>query len=479
MNRSILIVICDFLLVSLLAFSTVDITQVSKEGAARPVKMELLTNQMDSGKDLAAVMRLALDEERKNRDQLLGELTRARTTASERDQEAKTLQLNLLSREQEAARLRQEETDLQQRYSSAQTSIQTLNRQIQASSTEAQVSKEKLAGMEADARRQVEQATTLQQQLAMLEKSNQVAAAEQQRLSNQLQVAEIEKRHADELAARMQDEVKVEREEKARLNQQNEKLAEGVKALANNSGELAHEIHDNRPLAPNTIFNEFVTNRVQASFDAAASGLFGLDASKRKETQTLLVSNGTNTFALCHVQETPLTLWNPGREWQGLRGTLSHNGTPVPIHSLSFLSSDPRVVYMPVTDADARQLGCKVYRTSADPFKFQDAVLVNGTEGYYGECKFEIDLSAPDYVKLDRSFIKGLFGKFNPSRGDLVFSKTGELLGVMANGTYCVRIQSFEPAATFHFGSDVRDQHTGQILSLLYGQVMGLPFKLQ
>jgi len=78
MNRSILIVICDFLLVSLLAFSTVDINKVADEGVPRTVKTEIVTNQLDTGKDLAAVMRLALDEERRGREQLIGELTRAR-----------------------------------------------------------------------------------------------------------------------------------------------------------------------------------------------------------------------------------------------------------------------------------------------------------------------------------------------------------------------------------------------------------------
>ena len=54
MNRSVLIVICDFLLVSLLAFSTVDINKVADEGAAPQVKVDIATNQVDNGKDLAA-----------------------------------------------------------------------------------------------------------------------------------------------------------------------------------------------------------------------------------------------------------------------------------------------------------------------------------------------------------------------------------------------------------------------------------------
>src|SRR5262249_41158991 len=161
-------------------------------------------------------------------------------------------------------------------------------------------------------------------------------------------------------------------------------LAEGVKALATRSGELEKEVRDSRPLSPNTIFNDFLSNRVDASFVASRSGLLGVEATKRRETGTVLVTDGTNTFALCHVQETPLTLWNPGTSWESLTGNLTRNLASVPIHSVSFFDADPRIVSMPVPSADARRLGGKIYRLSNDPFKFQDAVLVGAKEGYYG-----------------------------------------------------------------------------------------------
>jgi hypothetical protein len=106
-------------------------------------------------------------------------------------------------------------------------------------------------------------------------------------------------------------------------------------------------------------------------------------------------------------------------------------------------------------------------------------VVVGAQEDYYGECAFQIDLTTPLYVKMDRNSLKGLFGKFNPSRGDLVLSRTGELLGVMANNTYCVMIKNFNPTATFQFEQDIRDRQTGLTLSRLYSLIAGLPYKLQ
>lgn len=478
MNRSILIVICDFLLLSLLTFSTMDINKPGEGSAQAGAKVEMATNQADSGKDLAAVMRLALDQEQKKHEQLLAELARNRDALgkqeallSERENQVQTVRQELRSKEQQTQGFQQEQANLQQQYAAAQSNIQTLNQQLQNSSAETVMSREKLAAMEAEARKQSGQAAALQKQLADLARSNQTILGEKQQLTTQLQIAEVEKRSATEQVTHMRDEVKVEREEKA-------KLAEGVQVLASKSGQLEREIRENTQLTPNTIFSDFISNRVEASFSASKPGLFG-ESLRRADTATVLASDGTNTYALCHVQDTPLAFSEHGTEWEGLSGTLGRDATLFPIGSVLFHAQDPRVVLMPVTAEEVRQLGCKVYRISPDPFKFQEAVLVGARDGYYGECRFQMDLTTPQYLKLDRSFLKGLFGKFNPSRGDLVFSKNGQLLGIMANDTYCMMIQNFAAMETVRFGQDVRDQHTGQILSALYALVIGMPFKLQ
>ncbi len=514
MNRSILIVICDFLLLSLLAFSTVDLNKAVEEGSQPPVKLDLPANQADSRQDLTAVMRLALDDERRNRDRLLNELTQTKDTAgkqqlllserekiladerhareqimdeltqtkdtvgkqqtllterekalADRARQIQTYKQNLQAKEEQAHRLEQERGLLEQRMALTETNLQGLRQQLQSSTTDALLSKEQAAG--------------LRQQLKQMEASNQVIQAEKQQLGAQLRVAESEKRSAAEQLTKSMEEVKIERAEKARLTEHADKLAEGVKTLASRSGELAQEIREHRALAPNTIFNEFSTNRVHARFSAHRSGLFGLDLSKRKETETVIVSDGTNNYALCHVEDTGLAFEEPGTDWESITGTLSHNAAFLSIRETVFHFADPRVVLIPVTSAQARELGCKVYRVAADPYNFQEAVIIGAREGYYGECKFQIDLSTPQYLKMDRSVVRGIFGKFNPSHGDLVFNKNGELMGVMANSTYCVMLNKFAPSGSLRFGEDVRAQRTGVLLSQLFTRVNQLPFKLQ
>jgi len=455
MNRSILIVICDFLLLSLLTFST-DINRMADENTQPPTNISISTNNVaDTGKDLAAVMKLALEEEHKGHEKLQQQLAAAHDAANQQLAQLK-------AREQEYQRL-------QEQFATAQTNLEYLNRQMRDNSTQAQ---QKLAETAAEAQRQSELAAALRLQLDQLSKSNQLAQAEQQRLAQQLQLSEVEKRAAAERAAMMQQDVQAERVENA-------KLTEGIKTLATNSSQLTQEIRENTPLAPNTIFSEFVSNRITANMLASRSGFLGVNSSRPTETKTVLANDGTNTFALCHVEDTPLTLWDPGTDWDSLTGALSGNGAEVAIHSMSFHQKDPRVVMIPVSPAEARRLGGRIYRIASDPYKFQDAVLVGADEGYYGECNFQIDLNTPQYVKLDRSLLRGLFGKFNPSRGDLVLSRTGELLGIMVNGTYCLVIHNFAPAATLQFGSDVRSEHTGSTLSQLYFYVFQLPSRLQ
>ena len=472
MNRSILIVICDFLLLSLLTFST-DINQMASDDTQRSARVDVITNEIvQPGKDLMALMNQALADERKGREQLQQQLASARTTTGTQQEALTKAQQENARLQQQTAGLQQQTANLQQQFAAAETNVENLNRQLQNNVTQAQMSHEQLTATQAEAQKQSELASKLKMQLDQLAHSNLLAQAEQQRLANQLQVSDAERRAAVDRAALMQQDVQVARAENA-------KLAEGFKSLATNSVQLTQEIRENRALAPNTIFSEFVTNRVRTSIFAARTGFLGIDASKNKHTETVLVTDGTNIYAIGHVDDTPLTLWDPGTDWEGLTGTFAGRSTEVPIRSIAFHRSDPRVVMFPVTEDEARQLGTKVYRISTDPYKFQDAVIIGANDGYYGVANFQIDLNTPQYVKLDRNFLKGLFGQFNPSRGDVVFSRTGQLLGIMVNGTYCLMIHDFVPAATLTFGTDVRKQHTGDTLAQLYDNLFQMPQRLQ
>src|SRR5262245_38631294 len=210
MNRSILIVICDFLLVSLLAFSTVDINQATDHARPPSTILSTPTNQPDAGSDLAAVMRQALEQERQQRDVLMGELNKTRSVVSERERQVQGVNQELQAKSQEATRL-------QEQVATAQTNLANLQGDLEKSSSQARAALAQVVADEAALRKEKEQSAALQDQLKQLERDRQSALAEKQQLSTQLQVVQAQERAASERAAQMQEQVKVEREEKARL----------------------------------------------------------------------------------------------------------------------------------------------------------------------------------------------------------------------------------------------------------------------
>jgi len=88
-----------------------------------------------------------------------------------------------------------------------------------------------------------------------------------------LLAAETEKRLTKEQLESMKGEVQTVRAEKAELQQQAAKLADNVGTLADKSEKLTQEIRENRMSAPNTIFQEFNSNRLDTVFQAGRSGL--------------------------------------------------------------------------------------------------------------------------------------------------------------------------------------------------------------
>ena len=137
------------------------------------------------------------------------------------------------------------------------------------------------------------------------------------------------------------------------------------------------------------------------------------------------------------------------------------------------------MVVVPVDPATVTALGAKVYPLAQDPYKFPDAVLIAGGGKGYGVVNFKLDESTPGYVKVDNRVMKRIFGDFAPSRGDIVVSHTGEVLGIMVNSDYCAVVKDFTPAESIKTGADTSAQKTSDRLNSLIARVKGLPLGLQ
>lgn len=229
----------------------------------------------------------------------------------------------------------------------------------------------------------------------------------------------------------------------------------------------------------NVLFNDFLANRVTATFTASRRGLLGA-VNRQKEASTVLVSDGRQIHALMHSADTLFPLSENGVDWESLRVELAKpGGGRSESGAVHFLAQDPRVVVLPLDAGQASAIGAKVYPIAADPFKFTEAVLISGGGRGYGEVGFKLDPAQPGFVRVDNRIFKRLFGDFAPSRGDLVFSKTGEFLGIMVNSDYCAVVRDFRPQQTIRPGTGIREQATGAILDRLVARVRAMPLNLQ
>jgi X-X-X-Leu-X-X-Gly heptad repeat protein len=463
MNKTLLLIMCDFMLLNLLA-----LTRWEK---AEPQHTQLETaapraavNAPAVNADMVELMRISLEDEKSSRDQLAAQLSSAQGSLSER--------------EKNLAALQQQKGQLESTLTATQSSARELEQRYTASAQEASMSKEQLAKMQRELEERRAEADRQKAELARMEKQNAEARQRIENLNVAVRVAEQEKQLIAQNLTEAKQQVEVERLERTKVQEQTAQLTQGVGQLAEKSGELSKEIRENRPINPNVIFTEFLANRVQTKITTRRPGLFSPTV-KDKDTQTILVSDGNKVYALMHLSDTPFTLSEVPTDYDQVSGRLTRGSFNAPVAELQFLRLDPRVLVAPVDESLAALMGAKIYQLAKEPFKFPEAVLVRADDGRYGETPFRIDQSNSSYVKLDNRIVTRMFGEIAPKRGDLVFSKTGEIIGIMVNNDFCAVLGNFTPAHTLKTGDASPDPKTSVILSDLYTRWQRLPFKLQ
>lgn len=483
MNRTLLLILCDFLLLTLLA-----LTRWETAEPERPVETVTVLTEEDSGvtpaDDIVALMKLSLEDEQARQAAVAAEfeakeaalaarLEQSAQTLAQKETAMSELQTEREALQQERARLEREQTELSATLSAtvvtAARDATRLRQQVARVESEAEASKARLEQLQKDLEKREQEAARREAELARIAAEKQAAEDQVKSLNVAVKVAEQEKVLLRETAETYREQAEKERIERIKVQETTVQLAAGVGQLAEQSAELTEDIRANRPINANTLFSNFLINRVPATFAATRQGLLG-DSDRNAEAKTILVSDGTATYAVIHFEDTPFRIYETAKPWSRLTVSLSKNGARFAAPELSFLQRDPRVVVIPVTPDEIAALDVEVYRMATDPFRFPEAVLIsNGGQGY-GEVPFKLDATLPGYVRMDNRLMRRLFGDFSPSRGDLVLSKTGELLGVMVSADLCAMIDNFLPMATLITG-DLTQQNVQGVLEKIQESV--------
>jgi X-X-X-Leu-X-X-Gly heptad repeat protein len=478
MNKTLLLIIIDFLFLNLIALTQWEKLEVSRPPA--PVGPEMAADPGDGpsprDQDLVAAMQLSLADENSRREALAQKLAGTEEALAETNAALTERERNLQRLAQEKSRLDSQLTESRQTATMLSAQIQ---RQLAQAARDASLSKEQMERLRKELEAKRAEAERQRNDIAQLEQQQEQAREKIEGLAVAVKVAEQEKQLLKDTAETFKQQAAAERDERVKVQATTVQLAEGVGQLAEKSGELTKEIRDNRPINANQLFNEFVANRVTTSFAAYRKTFLG-PINRDTDARTILITDGDKIYALMHISDTPFSLRENGADWERLKVTFAKGPnyrSPVP--RLDFLSLDPRIIAVPVEQAQAAALGVKIYQTALEPFKFPEAVLINGGGYGYGEVSFKLDAGQPGYVRVDNRLMKRLFGDFAPSKGDLVFSKTGELLGIMVNNDYCAVVNNFLPAGSLETGDDITAQETGAILDAMVARYRALPLRLQ
>lgn len=515
MSRAALLIICDFLLISLLAMAKFD-------AAARPKKPEPAAPGLDAQAvtNLIETMKQALEQERtaraateqelseaeqalKNREQLLAQREHQVRTQEE-DLTAKEAEARKLAAERERLRQAAEQsqgelTELEKRQREAQQRIASLDANLRVAAAEASITKSEAEAIKAELAARRAEVSKLQGQIEDLDKTRAAAEAEKQQYAIRLAKVQTEATIVREQLMQSRDQVHALNVEKAELRQHTATLAEGVNTLAAESQkinvalsegveelsaksdalkqEIKTEIVEAQPKAPNTIFSEYLTNRLGSAFLARRPGLFGKDVKKERGCNTILFTTATNLFALYYLEDTPLGLWGSGADWETMTGSLGRGLNHFPLRELWLTGEDPRLVLAPIEANVVTNLHVAVYPLAKDPYRYQAAIVVGAKEDYYGEVSFQLDRENPAYLKMKRRAIGGLFRGNLPARGDLVFTKQGELMGLMVNDDYCVVLRPPQVTRRVRLGPEITAQKSSEIITELWTRIQGLPMK--
>ncbi len=524
MNRSVLLVICDFLILTLLSFVRFDSPAPTapespnlSQGASAPAMSNMVTT-----------LEQALEAERERREVLTNALAAQNAALSQRmrlleekEENLTNLQRQLTQAERDARRLAEERTRLEKSHADAMASVQSLSKafelaqhstdslqeQLTDTTREATEAKTRLQTMEDELKNRREEAREMQLRLDKLAEAKDSLADQKNQLAVELRQTEVEARMARGQVSNLNAQLSSATQEKAQLIVTASQLATNVGTLSEQSTAIRQQvarqaqeasairqqvarqteqstairqqIERQTRLPANTIYGDFLSNRVDVILTATTRGAFGQEVVRKRHPATVFVRDGARVFAVLHVDSTPLKIWPPEAPWTGFTAELRHDSRASSVGQFALLRRDPRVVLFPVDPSVPATLGVRVFEAAHDPSEFAEAVVIGGEEAYYGESSYRLGPQNPGYVEMERSTFRRLFGEFAPRRGDLAFSRTGRFLGILVSGDRCLLLNELETLPPFHCGEGLDAAANSEILKRAQVTLERMPYALK
>jgi len=485
MNKTLLLILCDFLLLTLLSLVNWEKDEETENVPAVEEGEQSISAMAMMEQDLLDTLKASLDEERvaqerfqQESEKARDELASANKTLEEREASIDNLQDDLSASQERESMLADEKKALEADAKRASESIVQLETRYDSLEEKARQTEAQARLLQAELNSKLEQLKDKEVALEKEQLAKQAAEARAQDLNVQVKVAEEQKRMLEENVASLKVQVVEEREERQQLQVRTSQMAEGITQLAERSQDLTEEFRSSQPINANELFAKFSLNRIVTTFTSNRY-YRGQTLEDDESAVTILVSDGAAIYALTHLNSTPLGLSKSSLGYRQVDAELVRGDQRMVPETLEFLALDPRIAATPISKEEAESLGSEVFYAALEPFKWSDAILVDEKGKYYGEVEFKLTVNTPGYVRMQNKVFSRIFGDFSPTQGDLVFSKTGEFLGLMVDSRYCVLVNNLLGDEQLPLGQRFENDEFKAVISSLRNRYGSLPEELQ
>lgn len=513
MNKTLMLVICDFLLLSMLALARFDPPEEAPEAT-----LDATASSATAEAELIELLEESLESELSSRENLTEDLTATRENLREKASELEAREAALAETQtelestaakaaelkatktaieaeqaalaEEKARIETERAALAERFDQTRTELEaSRTEQVELVSTlgqlkeESSVTKEKLSQTEEELIAREIALAEREAALKAAEEEKTRLAAEREALNRQLEVAQAERRLLeDNLTQEQAEKVQLQREKEAafaradRLTENVSELGEDVSSLTQTSEEIKKEIEAARPQTMSEIFTRFQNNRATLTFTSTERALLGGSNQRSYSSKSILIRDPNGEyFLVTHSSDSPFAFNKNANNVEAVALAVELGGRRINLPQVAFLSVDPRILFVPLPRRFVESSGVATFPLALQPERWEEAVLIKNDESNFGRTEFRRLTESERFLKMDRPALGQLFADFASSRGDLAFTKNGQFLGLLTDTEHAVVIDDFLASAVTPLGTGFDPAQSSATLERLRDRVQQLP----
>ena len=520
MNRSLLLVVCDFLLLSILALARFDVpadATIAKDG--QKIVSNAVIERISDGEnyddvvaELEATNETLLENLSSDKDDLLEQKLRLEDQIAQRQKELEDKENQIASRDaviadnqEEIKKSQAEAQELERKREEIEKKREALLQTNAASKKELELLSKNLA----DAKKKSDQLSELKAKTEKeaetfrveLAKSIEKVKAEEKATAEAQAQLKDEKRRGDALVAstakfdekidsinaglkgvgedlkvvgqglagvgdkitNVTNDVNSVKQDVSRVGQEIEGVGSKVENIKKEvevsvaqQKENFKKLTDVQTKSLNEIFTRYDENKIKLKLTFTHKGGF-MGATKKDtfEMDTIIMVDGSFAYSLVHARSSPFRLEPSVRKLTEVSGQINSPklNNAIEVKEVAFMD-DPRILIVPlyINPKELEKTSeIEVFNAPQNPYLFSEAVVVNAKSGRFGQTDFIRDERDSRYIKVSHTNFAFITGKFDPGKGDLVFSQKGELLGIMVNNDYAFHVKNL--GSRIHNGS--------------------------